>query len=191
MQPTADNIDAVRVNEGITFDTEVTTPQIGNKQKAYIAAYMKQIAENLYRENFDVEMMRNGEVVIAIIPTDDLFPPNESTLLKSSSRTLDRFKQFIKGDNKFKIILAVHSDDTGSEEYLYDLTENRILSILDYYDRSGASTENIVGFPKGCSEPIKPNNSRTGRAANRRLEIFIVPGEQLIEEARLTKKRSR
>lgn len=176
------------ITEETSFDTEVSTPNVETKQKAYIKAYMKQIAEELYREEFNIETMRNGEVVIAIIPTEHLFVQNEATLLDNAPKTLDRFKRFLKGDKRFKIILAVHSDNTGSEEYLYELTENRILSILDYYDRTGTATENIVGFPKGGSEPTATNDTRTGRAANRRLEIFIIPDERLIEEARTTRK---
>jgi outer membrane protein OmpA-like peptidoglycan-associated protein len=132
--------------------------------------------------------MRHGEVVVVTVQTDDLFQPNDTTLTRNATNILSRFKRFLSTDNKFKLILAVHSDDTGSEEYLSDLTENRINAILDYYERENCSIDNIVGFPKGASEPLYDNNSRSNRAANRRLEVYIVPDTPLIEESTAKKK---
>jgi outer membrane protein OmpA-like peptidoglycan-associated protein len=169
---------------------ELKTPAVGAKQRTYVTTYMHQVATDLIRDSLtrNVETMRHGEVVVVTVQTDDLFQPNDTTLTRNATNILSRFKRFLSTDNKFKLILAVHSDDTGSEEYLSDLTENRINAILDYYERENCSIDNIVGFPKGASEPLYDNNSRSNRAANRRLEVYIVPDTPLIEESTAKKK---
>lgn len=171
------------------FDNELRSPLVGVKLRPYVRTYMKSIAESLYHDGFDVETMREGEVVIAVIPTDGLFAPNEVKLMQSAYPTLNHFRQFATPDDRFKIVLAVHSDDTGSEEYLYDLTEQRIVAIIDYLESIGFNPDNIIGFPKGNSSPIAESTSRANRAKNRRLEIFIVPSEELLTQARASAKK--
>ena len=171
------------------FDNELRSPMVGPKLRSYVRTYMKSIAESLYREGYDVETMREGEVVIAVIPTDLLFAPNDTSLLPTASRQLEYFKQYAKPDDRFKIVIAVHSDDTGSESYLYDLTERRTVAVLDYLETIGFSPDNIIGFPKGNSSPIAESTSRDNRAKNRRLEIFIVPSEELLAQARQSSKK--
>lgn len=176
------------INEEADFETELRTPLVPDKAKPFVQSYMRQIATNLYNDKFNVETMRKGEVVIVTIPTDLLFAPNETTLLPSAKPLLDEFKQYLLAPEKFKVVLAAHSDDTGSEAYTLTLTEDRIFSILEYYDSIGVATDNAIGFPQGFSDPLKPNISRENRASNRRLEIFIVPQKQLIDSARPKKK---
>lgn len=171
------------------FDNELRSPMVGPKLRSYVHTYMKSIAESLYREGYDVETMREGEVVIAVIPTDLLFAPNDTSLLPTASRQLEYFKQYAKPDDRFKIVIAVHSDDTGSESYLYDLTERRTVAVLDYLEAIGFNPDNIIGFPKGNSSPIAESTSRDNRAKNRRLEIFIVPSEELLAQARQSSKK--
>lgn len=171
------------------FDNELRSPLVGPKLRAYVRAYMKSIAENLYREGYDVETMREGEVVITVIPTDNLFAPNDTVLMPAAYKVLEHFKQYATPDDRFKIVIAVHSDDTGSEDYLYDLTEHRTVAVLDYLESIGFSPDNIIGFPKGNSSPIAESTSRANRAKNRRLEIFIVPSQELLAQARQSSKK--
>lgn len=171
------------------FDNELRSPMVGPKLRAYVRAYMKSIAENLYREGYDVETMREGEVVITVIPTDNLFAPNDTVLMPTAHKTLEFFKQYATPDDRFKIVVAVHSDDTGSEDYLYNLTERRTVAVLDYLESIGFNPDNIIGFPKGNSSPIAESTSRANRAKNRRLEIFIVPSQELLAQARQSSKK--
>lgn len=171
------------------FDDELRSPMVGPKLRTYIRAYMKSIAESLYREGFEVETMREGEVVITVIPTDELFAPNDTVLMPSASRKLEYFKQYATPDDRFKLVVAVHSDDTGSEDYLYDLTEHRTVAVLDYLESLGFNPDNLIGFPKGNSSPVAESTSRANRAKNRRLEIFIVPSQELLAQARQSGKK--
>jgi len=171
------------------FDNELRSPMVGTKLRPYVRAYMKSIAEDLYRRGYEVETMREGEVVISVIPTDLLFAPNDTVLLPSASSRLEYFRQYATPDDRFKLVIAVHSDDTGSEDYLYSLTERRTVAILDYLESNGFNPDNIIGFPKGNSSPIAESTSRSNRSKNRRLEIFIVPSEELLTQARQSSKK--
>jgi outer membrane protein OmpA-like peptidoglycan-associated protein len=170
----------------LSIEETLMIPEVPNKQSAYIKNYMHREAQALQKMGFTVESMRKGEVVIATIPADKLFAPNDTTLLTTASQQLSPFLPYFRTHGKFKVVLAMHSDDTGSEEYLYGLTERRIVALYDYFDSHATQTDMLQGYPMADSDPLphQSNETASGRKANRRLEIYIVPGPILIMEAK-------
>lgn len=173
----------------LTLDETLMLPDVPEKQAPYVTSYMKREAQALHKLGYKVETTRHGEVVIATIPADKLFAPNDSTLLPGAAIELKPFLPYFRTHGKFKVILAMHSDDTGSDSYLYELTERRILALYGYFDEHAAQTDMLQGYPMADSEPVKdtPNTSYANRRTNRRLEIYIVPGPMLIMEAKAKK----
>lgn len=182
------NQEMVDISE-LTLDETLMVPEVPEKQKNYIRTVMKREAQSLQKMGYKVETMRRGEVVIATIPDDKLFAPNDTLLTASADAALKPFLSYFRTHGKFKVILAMHSDNTGSDRYLYDLTEKRIVSLYNYFDTKAAQTDMLQGYPMADSEPMAGmnNNSMKGRQANRRLELFIVPGPMLIVEAKSKK----
>lgn len=167
-----------------SLQENLNLPEVPKKQQPYIKDYMLREARSLQKMGYKIETMRRGEVVIASIPAAELFAPNDSTLLPSADARLKNFLPYFRVPGRFKVILAMHSDDTGSEPYLYDLTESRIVALYGYFDEHARQTELLMGYPMGPSEPLAPNDSRQRRYDNRRLEIYIVPGPVLIAESK-------
>lgn len=173
--------------EELTMEQNLAIPAVPSKLSTFVKSYMKREALALHKMGYKVETMRKGEVVIVTVPTDRLFAPNDTALLPTAANDLKNFLPYFRVPGKFKVILALHTDDTGSENYLNSLSEKRIVSLYDYFDSNAADTDNLIGYPLASIEPLKENTSRAGRAENRRLEIFIVPGDVLIEEAKPAK----
>ena len=173
----------------LSIDETLMLPDVPDKQAPYIKSYMHREAQALQKMGYKVETMRHGEVVIATIPADELFAPNDTVLLHSAAELLKPFLPYFRTHGKFKVILAMHSDDTGSGDYLYSLTEKRIVALYDYFDTHAAQTDMLQGYPMADSDPLRdtPNTTSAGRKANRRLEIFIVPGPMLIMDAKSKK----
>lgn len=173
----------------LTLNETLMLPDVPAKQAPYVKSYMKREAQALLKLGYKVETTRQGEVVIATIPANELFAPNDTTLLPTASERLKNFLPYFRTHGKFKVILAMHSDDTGSDNYLYGLTERRILALYGYFDSNAAQTDMLQGYPMADSEPVKdtPNTSYVNRNKNRRLEIFIIPGPLLIMDAKSKK----
>lgn len=169
--------------EDLTMAEALAIPEVPPKQNAWIRDYMKREALALHKLGYRVETMRKGEIVIATIPTDKLFGPNSTRLLPTAPALLKNFLAYFKVEDRFKVVLAVHTDDTGSDAYLTDLAGKRIEALYDYFDASAPHTDTLIGYPIAASEPLKENNTRAGRAENRRLEIYILPSNGLIQEA--------
>lgn len=175
----------------LEFDENISHPKIGNNQKAIIQAFQQAQAKRLddfaQKQNKDcvhVELMRNKEVIVVTIGSDCLFAPNATTLSPTADAYLQPFMPFFKTPDLYKILLVMHSDDTGSQEYTLWLTEMRVNAIYDWFEHAQLDISTLVPYAMGDSDPLLPNNSRKNRQKNRRLEIYLVPGSAMISKAK-------
>ena len=171
----------------LTLEQALSIPEVPSKQNAFVKGYMKREALALHKAGYKVETMRKGEIVIATIPTDRLFAPNDTVLLQTAPSLLKPFLPYFKVSGRFKVILALHTDDSGSDNYLTGLAEKRIVALYDYFDTNAADARALTGYPMAANEPLKENTSRDNRSENRRLEVYIVPDDGLIREMKATK----
>lgn len=167
-----------------TFDENLNSPKIVKSEVAQrVQDFQNSLAIDLIKSNLEVELTRNGEVIIVTIPADELFAPNDTILKSKSKDVLSRLQKFTKQPGMFKMLLAMHSDNTGSREYLTRLTSARVNSVFDWYAANG-STEAVVPYALADTMPLEDNNSMEKRRLNRRLEIYIVPNQDMVEKAK-------
>lgn len=168
----------------ITKAENIVYPAVPDKQQKFIADYMLREAQNIVKQGYQVETERNGEVVVVTIPASELFTPNSVDLEVSGQKLLEPFTAYLKSENRFKLLLAMHSDDTGSESYLETLTSERLKAVMDYIESHSAYHDRLIGYALAADEPVRPNSTIANRAKNRRLEIYIVPDEGLINQSK-------
>lgn len=72
-----------------------------------------------------------------------------------------------------KIEITGHTDNTGSASYNILLSEQRAKAIADVFISEGIPAEKISYSGRGAAAPIATNETREGRAENRRVEISI------------------
>lgn len=137
-------------------------------------------------ERITVEKMRNGEVLVVTIPASMLFLPNDTELRGDASNVLTPFKRYLRNPDMYWVVLDMHSDNTGNMQYTDSLTLERVTSVFDWFADQGADTRFLFPTASGNSEPLPGNNnlSMRERAANRRLEIYLVPGRRMVEAAK-------
>lgn len=169
------------------FEPNILTPKVPDSAKKAVAAYQTKVARQLLADNI-VDIMRDDDVILVTIPTDDLFLPNDTLLSTYASRSLDKLLPMMRDPYMYKVMIAMHTDDTGSEFYREQLSLARLNSIYDWMlDKidEGKIPEEIVIIPfsLGSNEPLKSNDTRKNRRENRRLEVYFIPGPRMIEEA--------
>lgn len=132
-----------------------------------------------------VEAFRNKEVLLVTIPASYLFSPNDTVLSPGAYEYLSPIKRYLKDPGMYRVLLVMHTDNTGSEAYRDKLTISRVNSVFDWFDNSGADTRYLFSYAMGDEQPLREgNNSLADRAANRRLEIYLVPGKKMLEQAK-------
>lgn len=179
-------------DETAAFDMEIeenlATPVIQQPEKAPIVKYMTALAHQL-KQRYKVETLRAGEVVVVTIPSDDLFLPNDTLLSPYAPTLLRPLLPLLRDPDLFKLVYAVHTDNTGSPSYIENLASARNQSIYAWLlDVAKVNPDLfIINYDMGDSRPLVDNDTRANRALNRRIEFFLVPGPKLITLAH-TKK---
>lgn len=174
----------------VTLEENISQPVITSNAKDKIVSYMRDVALGLQNKKLNIKLIRNGEVIVITEQSDNYFSPNSTSLKDNIATRIDPIISMLKtdGDN-YKVIIAVHSDDTGSEEYTEILTEERGYAIYEYMENSGVCVSDIVFYPMGSTSPLYPNNSIVNRRLNRRIEIYLIPNKYMIDRARANKLR--
>ncbi|MCM1483372.1 MAG: OmpA family protein [Muribaculaceae bacterium] len=169
------------------FEPNLATPSVGKQEKKAVARYVKSVAET-YKKKYRVDLMREGEVMVITIPTDDLFLPNDTLITRRGFQLLTPLLEPMKQPYMFKVVYAIHTDDTGSDSYREALSSARVASVYDWLmdmiDQAQISEDLvIIPYSMASSDPLESNDTREGRRQNRRLEFYFVPGPQMIEKA--------
>jgi len=91
-----------------------------------------------------------------------------------SDEYIKNLKLVLENNPSAKIEVTGHTDKTGKDWFNNKLGLQRAEFVRLYLVNAGINADQIVTVSKGSSEPAEPNNTREGRAANRRTEIKVI-----------------
>lgn len=168
----------------LEFEENLRTPEVKSKFSSAVAAYQTRVGKALISKGYQVETIRNGEVLVVTIPAQRLFTPNQTELMKNASNVLTPVFALLNKPGMFKFLLDMHSDNTGNALYSESLTNDRVIAVADWAEENGYPSTYIIPYSSGRMSPIYRNNSITNRQNNRRLEIYIVPADVMVELAK-------
>ncbi|WP_375249280.1 OmpA family protein [Sphingomonas sp.] len=153
---------------------------IGGIAGAAVGSYMdKQEREMRARTaGTDVQVVRQGDDLLLNIPSGINFAYNSATVEPQFRATLDKVASVLRDYNQTYIDVYGHTDSTGSDSYNQTLSERRAVSVADYLSSHGVQAARIATRGFGETQPIASNETEEGRAANRRVEVKIVPVSQ-------------
>lgn len=131
-----------------------------------------------------IEAYRKKEVILITIPTSELFAPNSTDLSDGASKYLNPIKRYMKDPDMFRVLLVMHTDNTGSVQYRDNITADRVDAVTEWFENQGVDTSFTFSYAFGDEAPLVPNTSIENRDKNRRLEVFLMPGSKMLEEAK-------
>ena len=166
----------------LSIDDNIAMPEL-EKQAEVITKFQYNQAIALQKNKQNVEMTRDGEVIIITIPAGQLFAPNDTVLSDLGKQSIEPFLRYLKAEGMYKMLLVMHHDNTGSDRYILNLTKARVNAVYDWISKN-ASVEYVVPYALGSIEPLVENNSVANRKFNRRLEIYLVPEVGMIKAAK-------
>lgn len=106
------------------------------------------------------------------VSTDLLFAYNSSELEADALQRLDVIAAYLADHPTYPIVVAGHADSTGEPDYNLALSEARAQAVVVYLLSAGVTNQlESIGF--GDTDPIAPNSTEEGRAANRRVAFSI------------------
>jgi outer membrane protein OmpA-like peptidoglycan-associated protein len=156
---------------------KIVSAGIGGIAGAGIGAYMDKQERDLRARTAgtDVQVIRQGDDLLLNIPSGINFAYNSAAVQPQFQRTLDQVAGVLGEYNRTYVDVYGHTDSTGGDAYNQGLSEQRARSVADYLSGHGVQAARIGTRGFGETQPVDSNESEEGRAANRRVEIKIVP----------------
>ena len=107
------------------------------------------------------------------IPADVSFDTGRSDIKSNFRPVLERFAQTLNDNPAATVSIIGHTDSTGSAAINDPLSVDRAARTRDFLSQRGISPNRIMIDGRGEREPIASNDSDSGRARNRRVEIYV------------------
>ena len=99
------------------------------------------------------------------------FDSGSARLKPTSFAQLDEVVEFAKINTASYLAVVGHTDSTGNENLNMRLSLRRAKSVKSYLVKQGVDAGRITTMGKGSANPIADNETKAGRALNRRVEI--------------------
>ncbi len=131
-----------------------------------------------------VESINDGQAIKVTFESGILFATNSSTLNSASQASLSQFASSLLNNPDTDVQIYGHTDSTGSDAINNPLSEKRAQSVYNFLMSKGVRGNRMVSQGFGSAQPVADNSTTAGRAQNRRVEVYILPNEKMIEDAK-------
>lgn len=122
-----------------------------------------------------VDVVRQGDNITLNMPSHITFAFNSASLEPQFYSVLDGVAGTLAEYHQTIVEVAGHTDSVGSDAYNQTLSVQRAESVGNYLMGKGLMHERFILTGAGESRPVASNETESGRAQNRRVEITLVP----------------
>jgi len=114
-------------------------------------------------------------IVLEVIKLKGVFfETNSDALTSSSVQSLENALATLKKRPDIHVEIAAYTDSRGKDSYNQSLSNKRANSVMNYLVNHGISTSRLTANGYGKANPIADNETREGRAQNRRVEMHVL-----------------
>jgi outer membrane protein OmpA-like peptidoglycan-associated protein len=146
---------------------------VGAGVGAYMDAQEAKLREEL--QGTGVQVAREGDNIRLIMPGNITFQTDSYNLRPDFYPVLNSVGQVLARYADTTLRVSGHTDNTGARAYNQTLSERRAASVADYLVTREVARQRMLVEGLAFDQPIADNSSVEGRAANRRVELYILP----------------
>lgn len=111
---------------------------------------------------------------VATVLKNVFFDTDKFDLKPKSYVELNKLVDFLTQNPTLKIELHGHTDNEGDDAHNMTLSDNRAKSVMNYLISKGIDKTRLKAKGFGETKPVATNDTKEGRAENRRTEYVIV-----------------
>lgn len=145
---------------------------IGAGIGAYMDAQEAEMRDQLAGSG--VQVQRVGDEINLIMPGNISFNTNEFAVRNQFSPVLDSVAQVLAKFKDTSLLVTGHTDSTGAADYNYNLSNRRATSVANALATRGVDQSRLISQGMGPDQPLASNQTESGKAQNRRVELKIV-----------------
>ena len=105
------------------------------------------------------------------VPSDFSFDVGRAEIKPGMRPVLDEMARNL--DANVRLTVVGHTDSTGTDSVNEPLSRDRAEAVRDYLALRGVASSRVAVAGRGSREPVASNESASGRATNRRVEVFL------------------
>ena len=143
-----------------------------------VGPYLADLNAELRRQTAGIglDILQVGGSIVVRIPATFTFDPGSAAVKATTDATLREIARTVKTRDRTFVDVLAHTDTTGTPEVNKALSEKRAAAVASYLAGHGVAKVRIASRGLGESVPLyDPEASETQKAANRRIEIRLVP----------------
>lgn len=156
---------------------------VGGTAGSLIGRHMDKQAEEMRRDLEGAKVERVGEGIKITFDSGILFDSNKSELRSQAKENIDKLAVILLKYPDTNILVAGHTDASGSDEYNQKLSESRANTVANYAKGRGVEGARFTVVGYGESDPVASNDTPQGMQQNRRVEIAIFANEKMKKAA--------
>lgn len=119
-----------------------------------------------------VQVARTSDNQLRVnVPADFSFAVGRADIRPEMRPVLDEIGRNL--DTSMRLTIVGHTDSTGGSPMNEQLALDRAAAVRDYLSARGVAPSRVSVQGRGEREPVATNDTDAGRAANRRVEIYL------------------
>jgi len=174
-------------NIDLNQEIKILKDELGglSKEKSELSAKMARLAEikakyekvnNSFTKNEALIFKESSNIYIRLISLS--FPIGKATIEPENFGLLTKVQNALKEFPKSTIVIEGHTDSYGGDEKNLELSQERASAVKQYLIANmNLDPKMVMAFGYGETKPIGNNETKEGRAKNRRIDLIIQNAE--------------
>jgi outer membrane protein OmpA-like peptidoglycan-associated protein len=143
------------------------------KERAARAAADARASESMEKLQHAASVQEKASGTVITVSGALLFPSGKADLIPGSEAALDEIADALKEQGDRRILIRGFTDSSGSDRANLALSKARAAAVANYVASRDVPRDKIRTEGMGEADPVAPNSTPAGRAANRRVEIEV------------------
>ncbi len=142
-----------------------------------VAGEAKQVGQSAMTKAEAAEKAARGKVIwkVTLTNNDLRFGPDRFEITSTGAAVLDQFIERVRSFDRLVFVeIQGYTDSSGAEAYNLALGQKRADAARDYLYEHGIPLALMSTISMGEKNPIASNQTREGRAQNRRVELLVL-----------------
>ena len=164
---------AVDAAEAAQAKLEAEQARLAAQVEAEKAARTKADADQLMKELSELKAKQTERGIVLTIG-DVLFATGKADLSPNANKSVAKLAEFLKKYPTRNVLIEGHTDSVGSDDFNLALSQQRANSVKASLVADAVDPARITTVGYGEKYPVASNDTKAGKAQNRRVDLIIL-----------------
>jgi OmpA-OmpF porin, OOP family len=167
-------LEAERARKAAAAETEkAAKSKSAAEMEAAKAAKAKAESDQLMKELASLKAQQTERGIVLTIG-DVLFATGKADLSANADKSVAKLAEFLKKNPNRNVLIEGHTDSVGQDDYNLALSQKRADSVKAKLVGEGIEAGRITTVGYGKKFPVASNDTKSGKAQNRRVDVVIL-----------------